>query len=257
MFGTLLLLPLYFQQVRGLSALTTGLLLAPQGIGTAISMSFAGRISDRIGAGRVVPVGLATALLGTFSLTRIGPDTSYLLLGGSLLVLGIGMGATMMPAMSAAYKPLDDAGVARATTALQVIQRTGGATGAAVVAVVLAQFIAARLPGSGGGFSSATGGTLPAGVASALSGAYASTFLVSLGLLALALVPAFLLPRYSRTSGEEQTATGSADNEDTRKASPTVHQRHVTYDSSLTSGNTTFSQHRPRSAQTKSRQTSK
>ena len=259
MFGMLLLLPLYFQQVRGLSPLTTGLLLAPQGIGTAISMSFAGRISDRIGAGWVVPVGLATALLGIFSFTQIGPNTSYLLLCGSLLIMGAGMGAAMMPAMAAAYEPLDDAGVARATTALQIIQRTGGATGAALLAVVLAQFIASRLPGSGGSFGSATGGTLPAGIASALSSAYAGTFLVSLIIMAVALVPALLLPRRSAASDSKSSGadTGSAEDRKAREAASTVHRRHATYDSSLTSGNTTFSQHRPRSAQARSKQTSK
>ena len=53
-FGSSLLFPLYFQQVRGESALDAGLLIAPQGIGAMITMPIAGMLADRIGPGKVV-----------------------------------------------------------------------------------------------------------------------------------------------------------------------------------------------------------
>lgn len=49
LYGALLLLPLYFQDVRGADPLGAGLLLVPQGIGTLLSRSLAGRLTDRIG----------------------------------------------------------------------------------------------------------------------------------------------------------------------------------------------------------------
>ena len=58
-FGAMLLLPLYLQAVRGESAMDSGLLLAPQGIGAMIAMPIAGRLTDKTGVGRIVPVGLA------------------------------------------------------------------------------------------------------------------------------------------------------------------------------------------------------
>ena len=57
-FGGLLLVPTYFQQVRGESALMAGLLVAPQGIGAMLTMPIAGTLSDRMPVGRIVPVGL-------------------------------------------------------------------------------------------------------------------------------------------------------------------------------------------------------
>ena len=54
----MLLLPLYLQVVRGESAMDTGLLLAPQGLGAMVAMPIAGRLTDRTGVGRIVPVGL-------------------------------------------------------------------------------------------------------------------------------------------------------------------------------------------------------
>ena len=53
LFGAMLLLPLYFQVDRGESALSAGLLMAPQGIGAALVMPLSGRLTDRIGGGRV------------------------------------------------------------------------------------------------------------------------------------------------------------------------------------------------------------
>ena len=65
LFGAMLILPLYYQVVRGESALNAGLLLAPQGIGAAMAMPIAGRLTDRLGAGKIVPFGVIVAVLGT------------------------------------------------------------------------------------------------------------------------------------------------------------------------------------------------
>ncbi len=68
-FGSFLLLPLYFQAVRGASALQSGLLLAPQGLGSMVTMPIAGRLSDRTGPGRIVPFGLILVALAVLALT--------------------------------------------------------------------------------------------------------------------------------------------------------------------------------------------
>src|SRR3954454_17270252 len=107
LFGAMLILPLYYQVVRGESALNAGLLLAPQGIGAAMMMPIAGRLTDRLGAGRIVPFGVIVAVLGTAVYTQLSADTSYWVLGVALWVRGLGLGSTMMPAMAAAYQTLD------------------------------------------------------------------------------------------------------------------------------------------------------
>src|ERR671936_804321 len=65
LFGTLLLIPLYYQLVRHESPLQIGLLLVPQGIGAALAMPLAGYLTDRIGARFVVTVGAVVAAAGT------------------------------------------------------------------------------------------------------------------------------------------------------------------------------------------------
>jgi EmrB/QacA subfamily drug resistance transporter len=57
-FGGLLLVPTYFQQIRGESVLKAGLLVAPQGIGAMLTMPIAGALTDKFPVGRIVPFGL-------------------------------------------------------------------------------------------------------------------------------------------------------------------------------------------------------
>ncbi len=196
-FGGLLLLPLYFQSVRGESAMSTGLLLAPQGLGAMIAMPIAGKLTDMTGVGRIVPVGLLFVGLSFLGLTQVGADTSYWLLGADLFVMGLGIGATMMPTFSGAMQTLRRAAIARASTTLNIQQQVGASIGTAVLSVLLVHEIVSRL-GRGGG--SGIGGTLPDAVreriAPQMAAAYGTTFWVALGLVAVAFVVALvLLPR--------------------------------------------------------------
>jgi MFS family permease len=100
-------------------------------------MPFTGRLVDRIGGGRVVPAGLVVMTAATLPFVWVGSDTSYALLATVLFVRGLGLGATMMPAMAAAYSPLHPEEIPRATSALNTLQRIGGSIGTALLAVVL------------------------------------------------------------------------------------------------------------------------
>ncbi len=92
LYGAILLLPLYYQQVRGESALTAGLLLAPQGLG-ALLTRWAGGLTDRIGAKPIVVAGMLLSLVGTLAYTQVGTDTGTWYLGIALVVRGAGLGA--------------------------------------------------------------------------------------------------------------------------------------------------------------------
>ncbi|HEY4279899.1 MAG TPA: MFS transporter [Conexibacter sp.] len=193
--GALFLLPLYLQGVRGESAFHTGLLLIPQGASAAVTIFFAGRATDRVGPHRVVLAGLIPFALALALLTRLRPSTSVPLLEAILVLFGIGMGATMMPAMTAAYRPLKRAQVARATALLTIVQRVGSSLGVALVAVVL--------------------GTQPASAAD-----FGGAFAWPLALVLTAFAPAALLSRggappapldtpETRKAAAEESATAS------------------------------------------------
>ena len=76
-FGGLLLVPTYFQEVRGESTLQAGLLVAPQGIGAMITMPIAGSQVDKRPIGQIVPFGLVFILIGMFGLTQLTATTPY------------------------------------------------------------------------------------------------------------------------------------------------------------------------------------
>jgi EmrB/QacA subfamily drug resistance transporter len=137
MFGSMLVLPLYYQVARGQDALAAGLLMAPQGIGAALAMPFSGRLVDRTGGGRVALAGCSVMALATIPFAFVTADTSPALLHCVLLIRGLGLGFSMMPAMAAAYAWLDTSQVPRATSALNGLQRVGGSIGTALLAVVL------------------------------------------------------------------------------------------------------------------------
>ena len=195
LFGALILLPLYYQVARGEDALTAGLLMAPQGIGAAIVMPIAGRLTDRIGGGIVALVGLVVLIVGTVPFAFVDADTSYGLLAGTLVVRGLGLGATMMPAMAAAYATLDNAAVPRATSSLNALQRVGGSLGTALLAVMLQGQISEAIPGAGGSLGEfrPAGATVPPEAAEALAHAFANTFWWAIGLSIVALIPATVL----------------------------------------------------------------
>jgi EmrB/QacA subfamily drug resistance transporter len=194
LFGAMLILPLYYQVARAESALSAGLLLAPQGLGAAMAMPVAGSLTDRLGAGRIVPFGVVIAVVGTGVFTQLSGTTSFALLGFALWVRGVGLGVTMMPAMAAAYSTLDRAQVPRATTVINIIRTVGGSVGTAVLTVVLQRQIVANVQGATGELQELAGAQV-GHVAEPLADAFGQTFWWATGLTALALIPAWFLPR--------------------------------------------------------------
>ncbi len=198
-FGVALLMPLYFQLVLGKSAFDAGMLLAAQGIGAMISMPIAARLTDRLGAGRIVLVGLSLVALGMLSLSLIAADTSLVQIELTLFVMGLGMGSTMMPSMSAALSATVRPNVARVTAGLNVLQRVGGSIGTALLAVVLSHQLAVVMPVGEGHAGLSAAHAMPAGIGGhalpALGAAFGHTFIWSFGVVLCALVAALFILR--------------------------------------------------------------
>jgi MFS family permease len=123
--------------------------MAPQGIGAMITMPIAGKLTDRMGVGKIVLPGMLLIIASFVALTQVTATTSYWWLGVVLFVMGLGMGGSMMPVFSGAMQTLR-AAVARASTSLNILQQVGASIGTAVMAVVLSSALASRLPAGGG-----------------------------------------------------------------------------------------------------------
>jgi EmrB/QacA subfamily drug resistance transporter len=209
-FGASLLFPLYFQQVRGENALSAGLLLAPQGIGAMVTMPIAGILADRIGPGKIVIAGISLITLAMAFFTQLTDTTSYGAIIAALFVMGLGMGGTMMPIMASALATLTDHNIARGSTLMNIVQQVAASIGTALFSVLLtnnvksttfAQLVAlkAQLPTLGGEQLAAAKdkmAELSTTALSQLGDAYANVFVVATILVALVLIPAFMLPRH-------------------------------------------------------------
>ena len=137
-FGALLLVPTYFQQVRGESVLMAGVLVAPQGLGAMLTMPIAGGLVDKYPVGRIVPIGFLLLIAGMSGLAMsTDPSTPLAQILVCLFVLGMGMGATMMPTFTSALKTLQSHQVARGSTLINVIQQIAASVGVATISVVL------------------------------------------------------------------------------------------------------------------------
>lgn len=193
-FGASLLLPTYFQQVRGTTPLRSGILLAPQGIGAMITMPIAGVLADKLGAGKVVIPGVAVIAVSMFMWSQATDTTSYGYLLSALFIMGLGMGSTMMPIYSAAMATLREHTIARGSTLMNIVQQIAASIGTALFSVLLTNGIKSKV-------------TVPAshpGYTSQLAEAFAGTFVVAGILIAVVLVPAFFLPRSKRAEVGEQ-----------------------------------------------------
>ncbi|MFC4618955.1 DHA2 family efflux MFS transporter permease subunit [Camelliibacillus cellulosilyticus] len=137
LYGAMLILPLYFQQVSGASVLMSGVLLIPQGIGSLLSRFLAGKLTDIIGGRLVAVVGIVMTALGTLPFVLAGPHASYLFLAIALIVRGAGLSSVMIPIMTTAYKGLSKEQIPHASSTTRIIQQIGGAFGAAVFAAIL------------------------------------------------------------------------------------------------------------------------
>ncbi|ASR46004.1 hypothetical protein B4V02_04530 [Paenibacillus kribbensis] len=181
-YGAMLLLPLYFQQVRGESVLISGLLLVPQGVGMLLTRSLAGKLTDQIGSRPVVLVGTMLTLLGTWPFTQLSADTSYYYLSAALIVRGAGLGAVFLPVMASAYIGLSSKQIPHASSTTRIMQQIGGAFGSSVIAIILQNEFNSVMSHD----------------PTAVAVAFDHVFIWSIAFSALALIPATLLPRIKR-----------------------------------------------------------
>src|SRR3954467_13402374 len=191
LFGAMILMPLYYQQVRHESVLATGLLVGPQGLGAALAMPISGRLTDRIGGGPLAVVGVIVTALTTIPFGLIGAHTSIESLSIWMFLRGIWIGFAFMPAIAAAFAALKPSELSYATPQMNILQRLGGSIGTAVLAVVLQRaLIDAQHPLTADG----------------AAGAYPVAVWGALGINALAIVPSIVLLRAERHTPAKKRA---------------------------------------------------
>ncbi|MFT8318916.1 MAG: MDR family MFS transporter [Sporolactobacillus sp.] len=174
--GAMLLLPLYYQNIKGISVIWTGIYLIPQGIGMLLTRSQVGKITDRFGARWIVLVSIIVSILGTLPFAFADGGTNKWLLIAALFVRGAAQGGMFIPIMTDVYIGLPKEQISQATISTRMLQNIGGAFGTAILATVVQHSLTGEIP-------SLTN----------LSGAYNTAFVWSIVSIAVTALPAWFL----------------------------------------------------------------
>jgi EmrB/QacA subfamily drug resistance transporter len=137
LFSSMLLLPIFLQNYRGLGAMETGVLLLPQALASGLMMPISGRLLDKIGPRPLIVVGLIALAYGSWRLGALDVTTSDSALREILIIRGLAMGLVMMPAMTVAMSTLPPHLIARGSSLTNVLRQLFAAFGTAIFVTIL------------------------------------------------------------------------------------------------------------------------
>lgn len=198
LFGAMVLIPLFFQSVRGYGPLKTGLVMLPQALASAFLMPIGGRLFDKIGARPLGVSGLGLITAALVMLSQITQDTSLAYIIFSLVMVGGGSGLSMMALNTHVLQ----------SAPLRLVNRVTPLTAAAQQ--VMVSFAVAGLTGyltsQLTDHMKDSGGTDPIGSAVA---AYGDTFLLSAGIACAGALLGFILRRPKPQPGDQAGGEGT------------------------------------------------
>jgi EmrB/QacA subfamily drug resistance transporter len=146
MMSLFLPIVIYLQSVRGFSALTAGLTLAPMSLTSMVVAPFAGRLADRIGGKYILMTGIMVFAIGFGSLTFVaGPDSTWINFLVPAIIAGAGMGMTFAPMTTVAMRNISPRMAGAASGVLNTTRQVGAAVGSAVVGALLQNRLATTL----------------------------------------------------------------------------------------------------------------
>lgn len=146
MLSMFLPITIYLQSVRGFSALTAGLTIAPMSLTSMVVAPFAGRFSDRVGGKYILMTGISLFTIGMASLAFVaGPDSTWVNFLLPTIIAGAGMGMTFAPMTTVAMRNISPRIAGAASGVLNTIRQLGAAIGSAVVGAILQNRLAITL----------------------------------------------------------------------------------------------------------------
>jgi DHA2 family multidrug resistance protein len=140
LFGSIFVLPIFLQNLHGLTANQTGLVILPGAIASAITMAFVGRNANRLDARATVTIGAVLFFVAMWKLSRMtlvsGPEETF----WPLIMRGVGLGLIFVPLTSATMAELKVSELAQGTGMFNLTRQLGGSLGIAIMATLLTRF---------------------------------------------------------------------------------------------------------------------
>jgi EmrB/QacA subfamily drug resistance transporter len=135
--GVLFVAPLFLQEARGVSALTSGLTTFPEALGVVTSTQIVARLYPNVGPRRLMAFGLTGVAIAMSLLCLMSNDTSLWLMRVLMFCTGAGMAYSFLPVQAAAFATISKAATGRASALYNAQNRLGSALGVAILASVL------------------------------------------------------------------------------------------------------------------------
>ena len=137
MFSAMLLMPIYLQNIRGISAMDSGLLMLPGALIMGIMMPITGKIFDKFGPKLLAYVGLAIIIVTTYLFSQLTDSTGYTHLVVLYSVRMFGISMVMMPIMTNGLNQIPPALIPHGTAMNSTIQQVSGAIGASLLVTIM------------------------------------------------------------------------------------------------------------------------
>jgi EmrB/QacA subfamily drug resistance transporter len=137
MMGGIFMMPIFLQNIQGMSAMDSGLLLMPQSIAMALMMPISGKLFDKYGIGPVGLVGMLVMGVTTYELHNLTADTPHSWLNTVLTIRGLGIGLCMQTLATAGMNVIPRASVGRASSLSNVIRQVMSSFGIAILTTIM------------------------------------------------------------------------------------------------------------------------
>ncbi|QDW95824.1 MFS transporter [Staphylococcus warneri] len=137
LYGGMILLPIYLQNLRGFSALDSGLLMLPGALVMGALGPIAGKLLDTIGIKPLAIFGIGVMTYATWELTKLNMDTPYLSIMGIYVLRSFGMAFIMMPIMTAGMNALPARLISHGNAFVNTMRQLAGSIGTAILVTVM------------------------------------------------------------------------------------------------------------------------
>jgi EmrB/QacA subfamily drug resistance transporter len=143
-FGSSYLLPLFLENVRGLGAAATGLVLFPSAILDFVGITLSGRLYNRVGPRPFALCGIVIYAITGVGLSRLTPATSAVTISAIASLRGLGIGLCAMPVMTMAFNTVPRDLMSRATALQNVLQRVFASASTAILTTIVLASLSLR-----------------------------------------------------------------------------------------------------------------
>ncbi len=143
LFGAVILLPLYLQEIRGLKSLETGLALLPGGLAMGLLGPFIGRLFDKVGPLPLTVSGSVLMVLSLWQFSMLNAESAVWWIVALHVALSFGLALLFTPAFTTGLNPLPPHLYSHGSAIMSTLQQVAGAAGTALLVSIYAVVSAA------------------------------------------------------------------------------------------------------------------